>query len=331
MQYRKLGKSDLRVSVLAFGAWQIGDPAYWGAESHTDETATVHAAIDAGINLFDTAEMYGAGQSEEALGRALGSRRERVLIASKVSPQNCAPELLRQSCETSLRRLGTDRIDLYQVHWPSRDVPFAETYEALARLQQEGKIREIGVSNFGAADLSDWLAAGACVSDQLGYNLLFRAVEHDILPACERNHVGVLTYMPLLQGILTHRWKTIDEIPPLRRRTRHFSSERSGTRHGEAGCEKLLLQTLDELDAMANSLGHPLADIALAWLMAQPAVTSVIIGARNPAQLKRNTNAADLQLDTATLSRLDEITTPLKDHFGNNADMWQGKEGNRIR
>ena len=331
MQYRKLGKSDLNVSVLAFGAWQIGDPAYWGADGHLDETAAVHAAIDAGINLFDTAEMYGSGQSEQALGRALGSRRDQVLIASKVSPQNCAPDLLRQSCETSLRHLATDRIDLYQVHWPCRDVPFEETYGALYQLRQEGKIREIGVSNFGAVDLKDWHGVGTCVSDQLGYNLLFRAVEHEILPACERNGVGVLTYMPLLQGILTHRWKTIDEIPPLRRRTRHFSCERSGTRHGEPGCEELLMKTLDALDGVAHETGRPLADIALAWLMAQPAVASVIIGARNPAQLRRNVAAADLQFDTVTLSRLDEITKPLKDYFGNNADMWQGTEGNRIR
>jgi len=331
VRYRKLGKSELNVSVLAFGAWQIGDSAYWGADAHPDEATAVHAAVDAGITLFDTAEMYGAGQSEEALGRALGPRREQVLIASKVSPQNCQPDLLRQSCETSLRRLGTDRIDLYQVHWPCRDVLFRETYEALAQLRQEGKIREIGVSNFGAADLADWLDIGDCISDQLGYNLLFRAVEHEILPACKRSGVGVLTYMPLLQGLLTHRWKTIDEIPPLRRRTRHFSSERSGTRHGEAGCEELLLQTLDELDTIAKGLGHSLADLALAWLMAQPAVASVIIGARNPAQLQRNIAAVDLELDAATLSHLDAITAPLKQHFGNNADMWQGIEENRIR
>jgi aryl-alcohol dehydrogenase-like predicted oxidoreductase len=180
----------------------------------------------------------------------------------------------------------------------------------LARLRQEGKIRAIGVSNFGAADLKDWLDAGECVSDQLGYNLLFRAVERAILPACERSGVGVLTYMPLLQGILTHRWKTIEEIPPLRRRTRHFSSERSGTRHGEPGCEELLLRTLDELDAVAQGIGRSLADVALAWLMAQPAVTSVMIGARNAAQLLRNTAAVDLELDDATLLRLDEITIP---------------------
>ena len=331
MWYRKLGNSGLNVSVLAFGAWQIGDPAYWGENALTNDDAAVYAAIDAGINLFDTAEAYGAGHSEETLGRVLGSRRNQVLIASKVLPQNCAPEMLRKSCEASLRRLGADRIDLYQIHWPFRDVPFGEAYEELSRLRQDGKIREIGVSNFGAADLTDWLKVGECVSDQLGYNLLFRAVEYEILPVCAKQNVGVLVYMPLLQGILAHRWKSIEEIPPQRRRTRHFSSERPGTRHGEPGCEDLLLDALRKLDAVAHELGQPLANVALAWLMAQPTVASAIVGARNPAQLRRNLDAVDLELDAETLRRLDKITSPLKELFGANADMWQGSEGNRIR
>ena len=331
MRYRKLGNSGLNASVLAFGAWQIGDPAYWGEDARADDDVAVRAAIDAGINLFDTAEAYGAGQSEEALGRCLGRRRDEVLIASKVLPQNCAPEMLRKSCETSLRRLGTDRIDLYQIHWPFRDVPFVEAYDELSRLRQEGKVREIGVSNFGAVDLTDWLKSGGCVSDQLGYNLLFRAVEYEVLPMCAKRNVSVLVYMPLLQGILAHRWKSVEEIPPQRRRTRHFSSERPDTRHGEPGCEDLLLDTLLKLDDVAHELGQPLANVALAWLMAQPTVASVIVGARNPAQLRRNMDAVELELDTDTLRRLDDVTNSLKEHFGANADMWQGSEGSRIR
>lgn len=331
MKYRKLGPSDLMVSVLSFGAWQIGDPAYWGADDQADADAAVRAAIDAGINLFDTAEIYGAGQSEIALGRALGSSRDRVLIASKVGSEHCDPKDLRRACETSLQRLGADRIDLYQVHWPCRTTPFDATYQEMERLREEGKIRAIGVSNFGAVDLEAWLKNGRCVSDQLGYNLVFRAVEYDILPACRRRDVGVLAYMPLFQGILTCRWKSPEEVPQARRRTRHFSKDRPGVRHGEMGCETLLFDTLARLDALASELGRPPANLALAWLIAQPVVTSVIIGARNAAQLRRNVAAVDLELDERTLRRLDEITTPLKKHLGPNADMWAGDQHSRIQ
>jgi myo-inositol catabolism protein IolS len=331
MRYRKLGSSGLTVSLLSFGAWPIGDPTYWGAEAQADCEAAVRAAIDAGITLFDTAELYGGGHSEEVLGRALGRQREQVLIASKVLPAHCAPAELRRACEASLRRLGTDRIDLYQIHWPFRHVPFAAAQEAMQRLREEGKIRAIGVSNFGPKDLDVWMRAGGCVSNQLGYNLVFRAIEYEIIPACLRHAVGILAYMPLLQGILTYRWQRAEDVPPPRRRTRHFSSERPGTGHGEPGCETLLFETLARLNEAAAELGQPLVNVALAWLIAQPGVSSVIIGARNAAQLRGNVSAADLVLGEETLRRLDEISRPLKDHLGPNADMWLGRADSRIQ
>ena len=331
MEHRKLGSSDLEVSALAFGAWQLGDPDYWGAHAAADGDAAVRGAIDAGIDLFDTAEGYGGGESERALGRALGADRDKVLVASKVSASHCAPDRLRNACENSLRNLGTDRIDLYQIHWPFRDVPFEDAYAEMARLKEEGKIREIGVSNFGPGDLDAWMAAGGCVSNQLGYNLAFRAIEHEIVPACLRHRLGILAYMPLLQGILAYRWRSADELPRSRRRTRHFSCERPGVRHGQPGCEDLLFDTLARVNDVAQRLGQPMANVALAWLMAQPGVTSVLIGARNPAQVTRNTDAADLHLDAETLRELDALSRPLKDHFGANADMWQTAEAGRIR
>jgi len=321
----------LEVSVLAFGAWQLGDPDYWGADADADGDAAVRAAIDAGINLFDTAEGYGGGASERALGRTLGTDRGQVLIASKVSASHGAPGQIRAACESSLRNLETDWIDLYQVHWPFRNMPFEDAYAEMAGLQQEGKIREIGLSNFGREDLQSWMHAGACVSNQLGYNLVFRAIEHEIVPACRAHGVGILAYMPLLQGLLANRWPSAGEVPPSRRRTRHFSCKRAGVRHGEPGCEDLLFQSLARVRCVAQGLGQPTASVALAWLMAQPGVTSVIIGARNPAQLARNTAAADLQLDAAVLRELDAATQALKDHFGANADMWQSGAASRIR
>ena len=331
MQYRRLGSSEFDVSVLAFGAWQLGDPGYWGADAQADGNAAVHAAIEAGINLFDTAEAYGDGESERALGRALGARRREVLIASKVSSANCAPGRLRRACEGSLRRLGTEWIDLYQVHWPCREVPFEDANGELQRLQTEGKIRAVGVSNFGPLDLDAWMACGGCVSNQLGYSPAFRAAEYAAVPACLRHGVGILAYMPLLQGILSCRWKSADDVPQSRRRTRHFAAKRPGVRHGDPGCEALLFEMLAQLSALADEIGRPAANVALAWLAAQRGVTSLIIGARNPAQLKRNVAAADLVLNDQTLGRIDALTLPLKEALGCNLDMWVGEKESRIR
>jgi aryl-alcohol dehydrogenase-like predicted oxidoreductase len=331
MKYQRLGASGMKVSIMAFGGWQIGDPKYWGVDAEADAQAAVAAAIDAGINLFDTAEVYGVGESERVLGRALGTDRDRVLIAAKVKPEDCGPERLRAACEASLQRLCTDRIDLYQVHWPPRHVPFEDAYGEMQRLREEGKVRAIGVSNFGCADLEAWSACGPCVSNQLGYSLLFRAIEYEIAPACLRHQAGILVYMPLLQGILTGRWKSIEEMPQLRRRTRHFACTREGTRHGEPGCETLLMDTLAKLEETAAGIGQPLATVALAWAMARPGVTSVIVGARNPRQLLRNVAAVELDLDTQTMDRLDAITEPLKHQLGTNADMWLGEKDSRIR
>lgn len=331
MEYRPLGNSELTVSVYAFGAWQLADTAYWGERADADAEAAVQAAIDAGVTLFDTAESYAGGRSEEALGKALGTRRNDVFIASKVSPEHCLrPEMLRAACEASLKRLGTAAIDLYQVHWPCDPARFENAAAELMRLKDEGKIRAIGVSNFGARHLDAWMQAGTCASNQLGYNLLFRAVEYEAAPACRDHGVGILAYMPLMQGILAGRWERVDEIPEMRRRTRHFSSERSGTRHGEPGCEALLMQTLEAIGALCRELGEPMARVAIAWLLRQPGVTSVIVGGRTPAQLERNLAAASLVLDDAIVLRLNAITGPLKERLGANPDMWCGETERRI-
>ncbi|MCX5769477.1 MAG: aldo/keto reductase [Candidatus Hydrogenedentes bacterium] len=331
MRYRKLGASELNVSAISFGAWQIGDQAYWTSDTQSDQERTVFAALDAGINLFDTAEMYGAGESESALGRALGPRRDSVVIASKVLPENCSPEKLRRACEASLERLRTDRIDLYQIHWPFRDVPFEAAYGELARLREEGKIREIGVSNFGPQDLTAWFEAGDCVSDQVAYNLAFRAAEEAIVPWCMAHNVGVLIYAPLLQGILSCRWKTVEDIPQMRRRTRHFASSRPGVMHDGPGHEPLLLKLLDELDRLSGELGRAPATLALSWLMGRSGVTSVIVGARNVAQLERNLESADAPLPGWAVERLDAISAPLKTAMGPNPDMWREGSQARIR
>lgn len=331
MECRRLGNSDLNVSVYAFGAWQLGDTAYWGEEAETDAEAVVQTAIDAGVNLFDTAEGYGAGRSEEVLGGALGARRNDVYITSKVSPENCVPPTrLRAACEASLKRLGTSTIDLYQVHWPCEPSRFDDAAAEMMRLKDQGKIRAIGVSNFGPRHLDAWVRTGECDSNQLGYNLLFRAIEYDIVPACRKRGVGILAYMPVMQGILAGRWNAIEEIPEARRRTRHFSKERPGTRHGQPGCEELLMQTLKDLDALCKQIGQPMARVAIAWLMRQAGVASVLVGGRTKSQLERNLSAAGLALGDDVLERLNTITEPLKQRLGTNPDMWCGETERRI-
>ncbi len=331
MRYRSLGLSGFSVSVLSFGAWQMGDEAFWGVSAEADAERTVNVALDAGINLFDTAEMYGQGESERLLGQCLGKRRGDVLVASKVSPENCSPERLRQSLENSLKRLGTEWIDLYQVHWPPRDTAFSAVWTELVRLREEGKIRAIGLSNFGPEDLHEWHDVGDAVSNQVGYNALFRAPEYDAIPTSRDYELGVLAYMPLMQGLLSGRYRRIEDIPMMRRRTRHFSGTRTGVRHGEDGHEDLLTATMSELFDFAEAVGLAPAVLALAWLTAQPGISSVILGARNPAQLQSNLAAADLDIGPAAVAQLDEITFPLKLVLGLNCDMWESAQLSRIR
>ncbi len=333
MRYRELGNSGLDVSVISFGAWQLSDAQYWGDAEDASADGAVSAALDAGVNLFDTAEFYGDGESEQILGRTLGHRRKDVFIASKIWPTHLeTPAIIRMRCERSLQLLNTDYIDLYQIHWPPPfHVPYEMVYETLRSLRDEGKIRFIGMSNFGCQQMDYWINHGEAVSNQVGYNLLFRAVEHEIIPMCQRERLGVMAYMPIMQGLLAGKYRSVENIPVQRRRSRHFSSEREGTRHGEPGCEHLLFPALERIEAIANDCRMDMAALAVAWLLHQPGVTTAVVGARKPAQLQANLEAADIGLPQDVLDMLDEITLPLKDWIGLNADMWNGWEERRIR
>ncbi len=331
MIYRKLGTSDFNVSVIAFGAWQIGDPEFWGLDKDANPNDAVSAAIDGGVNLFDTAELYGGGESEKVLGEALKGKRDDVYIASKVATQHCTPDEVRNACEASLQRLGATWIDLYQIHWPFDSALFEDVYAELEKLKSEGKIREIGVSNFGPRNLNAWMKTGTAVSNQVGYNLLFRAPEYDMIPASRYYNLGVLTYMPLMQGLLTGRYESIDEIPMPRRRSRHFSCSREGTRHGEPGHEEVLMDTIEDLFDFSDAIGVSMPALCLSWLIAQPGVTSVIVGARKADQLIENLEAADLNIGPAAIAQINEISFPLKVTMGGNCDMWEPDENSRIQ
>lgn len=325
MQFRTLGSSDLKVSAFSYGTWQLGDKAYWGDSNWESDKASVFAALDSGINMFDTAAAYGKGESEIALGKALGNKRDDILIASKVLPEFCEPTLLRKQCEDSLMRLKTDRIDLYQIHWPFYHVTNEEVWSVLEELVKEGKVREIGLSNYGSENQDEWFDGGTAVSNQLGYNLLTRTIEDEVLPACEKHGLGVMVYMPLMQGILTGRWDNVDDIPASRRRTRHFSDERDSTRHGEPGCESELMKALGEIERISEGLGITMADLSLAWVLANPAVTTVIVGGRKREQIERNLRALDIELSPETVAELNDVTAPVKKALGTRIDMFCGE------
>jgi len=332
MEYRKLGRSDIEVSTICMGCWALAGGKVWGDQDEREAIDALHTAVDLGVNFFDSAEAYGNGDSEAILGRAFNGMRDKVIIATKVSQNHMKPADLRAACERSLALLQTDYIDVYYLHWPNWEIPFADTMGEMQKLKDEGKIRAVGCSNFGVRDLADLLAVDHVDVNQLGYNLLFRAIEHEIVPACLASDVSVAPYSPMLHGILTGKFATIDDIPDGRARTRHFSSERRPmTRHGGPGNEPETAAALAEIRRICGDAGLPMAQVSLAWLLGKPGVTTVIAGARNPAQIKSNAEAAALDLSKDVMSALDDATEPLRAAFGTNADMWESDDNCRLR
>jgi myo-inositol catabolism protein IolS len=329
MKTNKLGRTDIDISAVCLGCWGFSNDFMWPDQAERDSINTIHAALDQGINFLDTAEAYGNGYSEEVVGKALKGRRQDAVVASKAGGDHLAPDQLIQACEASLRRLDTDYIDLYQIHWPSRTIPMGDTLEALDRLKDQGKIRVIGVSNFGPRDMEELFSLGRAESNQLAYNLLWRAIEYEIQPICVENDLSILCYSPLLHGILTGKFATVDDVPDERARTRHFSSERSMTIHGASGAEAETFAALDGIRNIAADAGHPMLATSLAWLIARPGVGSVIAGARNPDQVEQIAASADIALDAETIAALDSATDPVKKAMGTNADMWRTES--RIR
>ena len=332
MKRQKLGTSDIEVSPMALGCWALAGGSGWGDQDEGEAIATIHAALDQGINFLDTAEAYGGGYSEEIVGKALVGRRDEAVLATKISPNHAEPSVLRDYFEASLRRLQTDYVDHYIVHWPIASDWVADSFAVLADLKKEGKIRSIGVSNYGPQQLSEAIEAGAQIdNNQLHYSLLSRAIEFEILPLCREHGVTATAYMPLLQGLLTGKFRTIDDVPEFRLRTRHFSGDRPMSRHGAPGAEEETFAALDGVRAIAEDLGEPMANVALAWVMAQPGLVSAIAGARRPDQIARNVKAAELALSPETIARLNAATDALKQELGPCVDYWNTLENSRTR
>ncbi len=324
MHYRQLGKTDIQVSTVAVGLWAVSDPRLWGEQEEADAINAIHTALDVGINFFDTAEGYGGGYSEEILGKALAEgKRDKAIIATKVSPNHISGKQIRERCAGSLRRLQTDMIDLYQLHWPVRDVRFEETMAEMQALRDEGKIRVIGVSNYGPRDSRTMLEIGRFESNQIPYNLLWRGYEKETQAIMIKEQVSLLPYSPIQQGLLAGKFEKPDDVPPGRQRTIHFSSEREMARHSHHGYEAETFAAINGVRAICERIGEPMAKVALAWLLHQPAVTSVLAGARNADQVRANAEAADLTLSDDIVQELNEVTDELKKLYDGHLDMWE--------
>lgn len=308
---RKIGA--LEVSVAGIGCNNFG--------MRIDEDrsrAVVGAAIDSGVTHFDTADLYGGSKSEEFLGRALGARRDDVIVATKFGmlqpPEGLTgghPDWAAQACAASLKRLGTDRIDLYWLHAPDASVPIGDTLAALDELVTAGKVRELGCSNFTAAQLDEAAAAATerglrpFVTVQNEYSLLHREPEAEVLPACERNGMTFVPYFPLASGLLTGKYRR-GEAPPEGTRLAAWPKDRVGKLLGD---ERFAL--VEQLDAFATAHGHTLHELALSWLASVPIVASVIAGATSPEQVRANAAATNAwTLSDSERADVDTLLTP---------------------
>ena len=345
MRKKPLGKSGIETSVIGMGCWPFGGGAYWGEQSQRDVDNTVAMALDAGINFFDTAEMYNDGASEESLGMALKGKRDKALICTKVSPDNAYRDTLIEHCKASLRRLGTDYIDVYMLHWPLDTLPsdakgnvkmptVAEAFESLGKLRREGLIRSIGVSNFGMLQLTD--ARRFCdeiTCNELPYNILSRAIEKEIMPLCERDGIGIITSMTLQQGLLAGIYNNPEDVPQSVARSRHFHFKRGNgtTRHGLEGEEEETFRVIRELKRIAADVGISIAELSSAWVIARPGVSCALVGSRSTTELKNNLKAADLMVDESVLAQIDKLSEPLLKKLGDNPDYYENAQNTRIR
>ena len=311
MEYQHLGRSGLEVSAVGLGTNQFG------RRCDLDQTrAIVHRALDLGITLLDSADIYGEGLSEEYIGRAIEGHRHEVVVATKFSmPMGEGPmrrgasrSYMMNAVEDSLRRLGTDYIDLYQVHFPDPDTPLEETMRALDDLVRDGKVRYIGNSNFAGWEIaaSYWIAQihhlTPFISAQPAYNLLDRGVEQEVVPACKQYGLGILPFFPLASGFLTGKYRR-DQDPP--DGTRLAASPMSGRILNDSNFDKL-----EALEQFAQARGRTILELSIGWLASQPHVGSVIAGATRPEQVEQNVAAAAWSLDAEELAEVDSITKP---------------------
>jgi aryl-alcohol dehydrogenase-like predicted oxidoreductase len=307
MQNVRLGQTELNVSPIALGTWAFGGD--WGSFDEQDAKDTIRAALERGVNFFDTAQGYGFGVSERLLGEALWStvRRDAVVVATKgglrmegdTLLRDASAKWLRSGVESSLRNLRTDYIDLYQVHWPDPRTPAGETAEVLAALVSEGKVRHAGVSNYSPEQMDELAAAGPVETLQPPYHMFHRDIEAEILPYAAKHDLGVLVYGPMAHGLLAGRMGPGTTFPPddWRSHSRDFTGQNVARN----------LEVVEQLKTFARSRGISIPQLAIAWTIAHPAVHVAIVGARRPSQLEDLVPAAGITLTPADMEEIEHI------------------------
>jgi aryl-alcohol dehydrogenase-like predicted oxidoreductase len=307
MHLVRLGKTDMQVSTIAFGTWSFGGD--WGAFDENGVRDTIHHALDVGITLFDTAQGYGFGLAERTLAGALRThwRRGEVQIATKGGlrmdgddlVRDASPSWLRQGVESSLRALDVETIDLYQVHWPDLHTPPEETAAALEDFVREGKVRHVGVSNYGLKQIEELAAHGRVETDQPPYDMFRRDIEDEILPYAAENDIGVLVYGPLAHGLLSGRMdnSTTFAADDWRSKSSDFTGETF----------RRNLAVVDRLRTFATDQGMSLPTLAVAWAISHPAVHVAVVGARRPAHLTDTVAAAGVELTHEAREQIDRI------------------------
>ena len=314
MRTRRLGFTDLELTTVGLGTLAIGGPwdFGWGPQDDAASVATIHRALDLGINWMDTAPAYGLGHSEEIVGKAIRGRRDDVIVATKCglvwdNPSTRSVESrlkaasVRKEAEASLRRLQVDVIDLYQIHWPNPDVDLEEAWEEIARLVEEGKVRYAGVSNFSVEQIERARRIHPVASLQPPYSMVQRSVERDLLDYCLENEIGVVVYSPMQGGLLTGKFSrdlfsALPEDDWRRKNSQFQDPDFSAT-----------LALVDRLRPVAERAGRSLAELAIAWVLRRPAVTSAIVGARRPDQIEQTSNAGNWQLTSAQVDTIEEL------------------------
>lgn len=317
MRTLTLGKTNIPLSIIMMGTWQAGK-AMWAGIDDAESEKAIQAAMDSGITTFDTAEVYGNGHSERILGKAIGRNRDKCQILSKVFSNHLKYDQVIAACNRSLKNLGTDYLDLYQIHWPpgsfgAKPVPLEETMRAMLDLKTQGKIRAVGVSNFSLEQLDAISQIGIIDSLQSPYSLLWRHLEPAILDWCRENQVTVLAYSPMAQGILTGKFGPDPQFEK--------GDHRNRNRLFQPDIYSLVQTALAGIGEMALKKKVSMAQLALAWVISKPGICA-IAGARSAAQSTANASAADISLCFDELELLDQITQPVINALDDNPVQW---------
>lgn len=324
MRYKKLGLTGLDISVIALGSWVMGGGEWWGSD-HDDGRYidTIRLAMDNGVNIIDTATGYGNGHAEELVGRALGQTRDKIILASKANADMLTAQNAEATVDDSLKRLGSDYIDIYFIHWPQPGISVAHNMEALEKLRQKGKLRFIGVSNFTRAHMDIARTAGKVDVFQPPYSLFWRNIEKELLPYCISHGMGVMTYSSIAMGLLSGKY-TVDtqlEDGDIRKAMVPLFA---GDAYQKA------LAAVETIRAIAGRRGATVSQAAISWVVSQPGIATAIVGARTPAQLAENLKAAQVNFSGDDLNEMTLASRPVNEDIADwdtmyykKADSWR--------